>query len=87
MKEPNYVMSMMATGGRILAYDTCKETARIWKENGEDLVNNFNYNLPFGWHFRYLHAVDDHNNLRHALPSIEDTWVTDLWECRRSLPT
>ena len=31
MKEPNYVMSMMDNGGRILADDTCKETERRWK--------------------------------------------------------
>ena len=31
MKEPNYVMRMMATGGRLLADDTCKETVRRWK--------------------------------------------------------
>ena len=30
MKEPNYVMSMMDNGGRILADDTCKDTERIW---------------------------------------------------------
>ena len=28
MKEPNYVMRMIATGGRLLADDTCKETVR-----------------------------------------------------------
>ena len=33
MKEPNYVMRMMANGSRILADDTCKETVRTWKEN------------------------------------------------------
>jgi hypothetical protein len=26
--------------------------------------------------------VDDHNNLRHALQSIEDSWVTKRWEVR-----
>ena len=31
VKEPNYVMRMMATGGRMLEYDTCKETVRRWK--------------------------------------------------------
>ena len=31
MKEPNYVMRMMATGGRLLADDTRKETVRRWK--------------------------------------------------------
>ena len=34
------------------------------------------------WHFHYRHAVDDHNNLRHALPSVEDTWLKKRWECR-----
>ena len=29
MKEPNYVMRMMATGVRLLADDTCKKTVRI----------------------------------------------------------
>ena len=30
MKEPNYVMRMMATGGRLLADETCKETDIRW---------------------------------------------------------
>ena len=34
MKEPNYVMRMMADGGRLLADDIYKDTVRIWKENG-----------------------------------------------------
>ena len=28
MKEPNYVMRMMATGGRLLVDNTCKDTVR-----------------------------------------------------------
>ena len=40
----------------------------------------FAYTQPFDHHFRYRHAVDDHNNLRHSLPSWEDTWVTRHWE-------
>ena len=30
-KEPIYMMRMMATGGRLLADDTCKDTVRRWK--------------------------------------------------------
>ena len=30
-KEPIYLKRMMATGGRLLADDTCKETVRRWK--------------------------------------------------------
>ena len=82
MKEPNYVMRMMDTDGCLLVYDTHKETVRIWNENGEDVVKKFKYNMTFYWNFLYPHAVDDHNNRRHALPSIEDTWVTDRWTCR-----
>ena len=47
MKDPSYMMRMMATGGRLLADYTCKETVRRWKENGEDMVKNFKYKLPF----------------------------------------
>ena len=31
MKEPDYVMSMMATGVRLLADDTCKDNVIRWK--------------------------------------------------------
>ena len=51
VKEPNYVIRTMAASGRLLTDDTSKETVRIWKENGEDLVNNFKYKLPFYWYF------------------------------------
>ncbi len=33
-------------------------------------------------HFCYRHAVDNHNNLCHGLPSIKDTWCTHRWEVR-----
>ena len=82
MEDPNYVMSMMATGGRLLADNTCKEALIIWKENGEEMVKNLKCKLPFDWNFCYRHAVYDNNNLRHVLPSIEYTWMTYCWECR-----
>ena len=82
MKEPNYVMRMMATSGHLLADETCKDTVRRWKENGEDVVKKFKDKLPLDWHFRYRHTVDNHHKLRHVLPSIEDTRMTDRWECQ-----
>ena len=45
------------------------------------MVKKFKYKLLFDFHFCFHHAVDEHNNLRHTLPSIADTWVTDQWEC------
>ena len=79
MKKPNYVMRMMDTSGQILTDDTCKKTVKKWKENGEDVVKHFKQKLSFDWHFHRRHVVDNHNNLIHALPSIEDTWMTDNW--------
>ena len=73
---------MMATGGALLADENCKEATRSWMENGVAKSKKFNYAKPFDWHFKYRHAVDDHNNLRHALPSIEDGWRTIRWENR-----
>ena len=76
------MMSMKATGGRLLEDGTRKETVKRWNENGEDMAKKSKYKLPSDWNFRYHHAVDDHNNLKHAMPPIEDTWVTDRWNCR-----
>lgn len=42
----------------------------------------FKYMEPFDNHYRYRHAVDDHNNLRHSDISLEETWVTHRWENR-----
>ena len=82
MKEPDYVMKLMATGGQLLSDNTCKETKRTWKVNGVERTTTFKYPFPVDWHFKYRHAIDDHNNLRHALPSIEDAWSTIRWPVR-----
>jgi len=82
MKEPDYVMRMMATGGPLGARDTCKWAKRKWREGDRDMSMEFQYTAPYDWHFRYRHAVDDHNNLRHATPSLEESWTTKRWECR-----
>jgi hypothetical protein len=76
MKEPYYVMRMMSLGGSLVAYDTCKDVVHKWMEGGIEVVRQFKYACPFDWHFRYRHVVDDHNNLCHGLPSIEDSWTT-----------
>jgi hypothetical protein len=78
MKEPDYVMKLMATGGVLQSDDMCRET---YRGAGADRIS-FRYTKPGDWHFRYRHAVDDHNNLRHSLPSLEDSWTTTRWEIR-----
>ncbi len=80
MKELDYVMCMMTSGGALSADDWCKETTCWWTEGNQNRTATFWYAQPFDWHFCYRHAVDYHNNLRHALPSIEDLWTTTCWE-------
>ena len=78
MKEPDYVMRMMATGGALRSDDSCRKTSR--RVDGR--LERFSYTLSYDWHFRYRHEVGDHNNLRHALTSLEDTCGTDRWVIR-----
>ena len=78
MKEPDYVMKMMATGGALMSDASCRKTTR----RVDGTIAKFAYTLPFDWHFRYRHEVDDHNNLRHAVPSLEETWLTLRWVIR-----
>jgi hypothetical protein len=46
------------------------------------VTKTFRYTEPFHNHYKYRHAVDDHNNHRHSDISIEETWVTHCWENR-----
>jgi hypothetical protein len=80
MKEPNYVMKMMSCSGPLQSDENCKEAKRTWIEDGVEVARRFCYPCPVDWHFKFRHAVDDHNNLRHTLPSIEDSRRTMLWE-------
>ena len=82
LKEPSYVMKMMATGGPLVVTDECKPQKRYWTEGGLERVKDTQLPLPYDWHYKFRHAVDDHNNLRHALPSIEHTMTTTRWEIR-----
>jgi hypothetical protein len=50
MKEPDYVMKIMATGGVLASDDTCKTAVR---GNGADRIT-FEYTKSFDWHFRYI---------------------------------
>jgi len=82
LKEPGYIMKMMATGGQLISNDTCKMQTRTWTKDGVQCGKSFQFPLPYYWHYKYWHAVDDHNNLRHSLSSIEHTITTTCWEIR-----
>lgn len=77
MKEPDYVMSLMTTYGT-LSRVGCKVTSR--KVGNETIT--FNYPEVVNNHFKYRHAVDDHNSKRHQPISLESTWATTWWPNR-----
>ena len=73
MKTPEYVMKL------ILTYRGFKEsnwvrTNVVWLQNGVPIT--FLYTKCFANYFDFRHGVDDHNHLRHASPTIEETWHT-----------
>ena len=78
MKEPDYNMKLMATYGSLTYHPNEQMNTRVVTEGKV----KFKYTKPFADHFCYRHAVDDHNNLRHSSPSLEDTWTTHRWQNR-----
>lgn len=82
MRDVAYNMKLMATYGRLLPRSDAEMKQRQWTENGQQRTAIFRYHEPFDNHYRYRHAVDDHNNNRHSDISLEETWVTHRWENR-----
>ena len=83
MKDKDWTMKLMATYGGLTDHPTHPAARRVYKNNQGIYTNKFfKYTEPFANHYLYRHAVDDHNHLRHAIPSIEATWVTHRWANR-----
>jgi len=49
-------------------------------EDGEQV--QFRYPKPFELHYKFRHLIDNHNNKRHAVPSIEWSLKTHHWAMR-----
>ena len=82
MKEPDYTMKIMSTYGGLTVSEGQRNSKRVFIKNGTEHTTHFKYTEPFANHFDYRHIVDDHNNLRHQTPSIEETWRTHRWANR-----
>lgn len=80
MKEPDFTINIMATHLGLRELDNQKESVRQFKgADGRNKVARFKYAKPFANHFFYCHEVDDHNNLCHAVLSIDGSWITHRW--------
>jgi Transposase IS4 len=82
MKEPNYVMMMMATYGTMKEEDD-GNAKRTYTVNGVNTTKNFKYTTPFYNHFKFRHQVDDHNAKRHSPISVEETLGSRRWSVRQ----
>lgn len=77
MKEPDYVMTLMTT------YGTLERLGEEKRQKLNDGTNGiFCYPVIIHNHFKYCHAVDDHNNRQQLPISIERTWTTS-WQPNR----
>jgi Transposase IS4 len=74
MKADGYVSSLMSS------YDTNERVGADKQRfvNGEKVV--FKYPEVVSNHYRFRHAVDDHNAKRHAPISFEKRWGTKYWK-------
>ena len=66
----------------MIVNESCEEQKCWFKEDGVDVTCTFQFPLPYNWHYKYRHAIDDHNNLHHSLPSVEGTIITTRWKLR-----
>jgi hypothetical protein len=80
MKMPSNVMKMMARGGALIVNESCKDERERLTKDRVEVNRTFQFLLPYNWHYKYRHAIDDHNNMHHLLPSVEGTIITTQWE-------
>jgi hypothetical protein len=79
MKDAGYVTKIMGTASGLI-YNCDRQRSRSLEGN---VTARFKYTEPYQLHYDYRHLVDDHNNLRHAVPSIEMTLTTQRWAMRQ----
>jgi hypothetical protein len=82
-KEPDYVMSNMATYGTTNNEVPEGGTRREWAQDGTMRRKTFKYTEVIFNHFENRHSVDDHNAKRHQPISLEQTWATKNWADRQ----
>lgn len=77
MKDAGYVTKIMGTASGLIYKDD-----RLHSRDVDGNRVQFKYTEPYTLHFSFRHLIDDHNNKRHAVPSIEGTLKTQRWAMR-----
>ena len=83
MKEPDYMMLMMATYGTLEENKSSTAKRKYKNENGNEKIVSFCYTEPFFNYFKYRHLVDDHNLNCHQPISVEDAFGARHWPLRQ----
>ena len=79
MKEPYYVMNIMASWITLDQLEGAKTRKYFIDSRGTKDTKQFTCRQPFALHFRYIHQVEDHNNQLHERISLERTHATKFW--------
>ena len=77
MKEPNYMMLIMATYGTL--EEKGQEKKRNYIEDGNKKVTSFVYPEVIHNHYAYRDMIDNHNSQQLHPISMEETWMTTCW--------
>ena len=83
-KDKDYTIKLMSTYGALIYCDSAPMKRRhiMSSSSNSHEVVHFKHCKPFQDYYKARHCVDDHNNVRHSVPSIEGTWITHRWENR-----
>ena len=79
MKEPDYVMKMMASWMKIDELEGARKRRDFIDSSGTKDTQQFTYWKTFGINFRYRNQLYNHNNWIHVPIYLERTWATKFW--------
>ena len=78
LMDTYYIMNITIDYAGLLVPTGKKESTRLWegKQTGEENNKTLKYHYPIVNHFIHRYIIDDHNNICHDNPSMEETWYT-----------
>ena len=79
-EEPDYVMSLMSTYGNLEPIG--KVSMRNWLVQGTKRQKQVTYTEVIHNHYKFRHAVDDHNTKRHSPIILQVVWAKKWWPNR-----
>ena len=79
MREPNYVMRIMASWMKLHELYVAKIRRDFIERSGKKEMNQYTCRNPFWFCSKYRHQVDDQKYFRHVPIHLERTWTAKFW--------